>query len=133
MILGIGSDMVDIRRIEKLLARFGSRFTEKIFSPAEIALAESRGARAEAMYASRFAAREACLKALGTGMREGLSWHDMEIMRDPLGKPSLHLRGAALTRAQALGPAPRCHLSMSEDGSFALAFVVIESCPPPAS
>lgn len=132
MILGIGSDIVDIRRIEAMLARHGSHFTQRVFTPEEIALAEHRPAHRAATYARRFAAKEACLKALGRGMTAGLRWHDMEVISTPSGKPHLSLSGEALRQLAALAPAgmqAKTHLTLSDEPPYALAFVVFEAAP----
>src|SRR5215203_4026739 len=103
MILGIGSDLCDIRRIERSLARFGERFTHRIFTDGERARSDRRAARAPS-YARRFAAKEACAKALGTGMRAGVFWRDMEVVNLPSGRPTLRLTGGALERLRAITP-----------------------------
>ncbi|MBI1326777.1 MAG: holo-ACP synthase [Alphaproteobacteria bacterium] len=118
-IQGIGTDMVEVARIEKLLQNKAKRFLEKVFTSAEI----KEGASAN-HYAKRFAAKEACLKALGTGMREGLRWHDMEITNDALGCPHLSLSGEALRLTGT--ETPRIHVSLSDETHYALAFVIIE-------
>ena len=97
MILGIGTDMVDVRRIEKLLNRFSTRFTEKVFTPAERTYCTAQHTPAAA-FAKRFAAKEAALKALGTGLRAGITWHDIEILNDAKGKPCLHLSPDLLSK-----------------------------------
>jgi len=119
MIRGIGTDIVEIARIERALARFGTRFETRLFTPGEIALAHARPNPAR-VFATRFAAKEAFVKALGTGLR-GMRWQDIEVTKDALGKPALALHGAA---AKALGTAT-VHLSLSDDGGIALAFVVL--------
>ena len=103
MILGIGSDLCDIRRIERSLERFGERFTHRIFTDGERARSERRAARA-ASYARRFAAKEACAKALGTGLRAGVFWRDMEVVNLASGRPTIGLTGGALERLQAMMP-----------------------------
>lgn len=118
-VIGIGTDIVEVARVEKLMADNAQRFLQKIFTPNEI----KTDANAN-YYAKRFAAKEACLKALGTGMREGLRWHDMEITNDTLGKPILTLSGAALAATGI--PNPSIHLSLSDEREYALAFVIIE-------
>ena len=97
MILGIGSDLCDIRRIERSLARFGERFTHRVFTPGERTKSDARATRA-ASYARRFAAKEACAKALGTGLRAGVFWRDMEVVNLPSGQPTLRLTGGAAER-----------------------------------
>ena len=131
MILGIGSDLCDIRRIERALERFGERFTNRIFTPGERARSDRRAARAES-YARRFAAKEACAKALGTGMRAGVFWRDMEVVNLPGGRPTMRLSGGALARLRALTPPgleAMVHVSLTDDPPLAQAFVVIEARP----
>ena len=132
MILGIGSDLVDVRRIEEVIARHGERFIARVFTATERARAERRARRAET-YAKRFAAKEACAKALGTGMRAGVFWRDMEVVNLPSGRPTLKLTGGALARLQAITPAgceARIDLSITDEGPLAQAFVVISAVPP---
>jgi holo-[acyl-carrier protein] synthase len=128
MILGIGTDIIDIARIDALLARFGTRFETRCFTPAERLIARTR-TRVDAFYAKRYAAKEAVLKALGTGFRGRISWQDMEILSDDQGAPRLALSGEVerllLAKAQARGVLS-CHLSLSDTDHQALAFVVIE-------
>ncbi|GJD34662.1 holo-ACP synthase [Methylobacterium aerolatum] len=129
MILGIGSDLCDIRRIEKALARHGDRFTHRVFTEGERARCDRRKARAEG-YARRFAAKEACAKALGTGLSEGVFWRDMEVVNLPSGQPTLRLTGGAAERLAALlppGHAARVHVSLTDDPPLAQAFVIIEA------
>ncbi len=131
MIIGIGSDLTDIRRIETTLARFGARFTARIFTEIERARSE-RKPDAAASYAKRFAAKEACAKALGTGMRRGVFWKDMGVVNARSGAPTLALTGgAALRLAELLPPdhAGVVHLSLTDDHPYAQAFVVIEARP----
>ncbi|HHN72529.1 MAG TPA: holo-ACP synthase [Thermopetrobacter sp.] len=135
MILGIGSDIVDIRRIEHLLRRHGARFLARVYDPAEIAAAEGRADRV-AYLARRFAAREAAAKALGSGFRDGVSWRDVRVDSDDLGRPRLHLSGGAERRLRAITPAghaARLHLSLSDEPPMAVAFVVIEAVPLPSA
>jgi holo-[acyl-carrier protein] synthase len=129
MILGIGSDLCDIRRIERSLERFGERFTHRIFTPGERARSDRRAARA-ASYARRFAAKEACAKALGTGMSAGVFWRDMEVVNLPTGRPVMRLTGGALDRLHDMVPPgykPIVHVSLTDDPPVAQAFVVIEA------
>jgi holo-[acyl-carrier protein] synthase len=129
MILGIGSDLCDIRRIERSLERFGTRFTERVFTAGERARSERRAAAA-ASYARRFAAKEACAKALGTGMRGGVFWRDMEVVNLPGGRPTMRLSGGALQRLRSLVPPGHeavVHVSLTDDPPIAQAFVVIEA------
>jgi holo-[acyl-carrier protein] synthase len=131
MILGIGSDLCDIRRIENSLARFGERFTQRIFTPGEQAKSDRRATRA-ASYARRFAAKEACSKALGTGIRSGVFWRDMEVVNLPSGRPTMQLTGGAAARlAQMVPPGHEAvvHVSLTDDPPLAQAFVVIEARP----
>jgi holo-[acyl-carrier protein] synthase len=129
MIIGIGSDITDIRRIEKVIARHGDRFLGRIFTDAERARAERR-AHASATYAKRFAAKEACAKALGTGIRRGVWWRDMGVINLPSGRPTMQLTGGALQRLLALTP-PGCQaridLSITDEWPMAQAFVVISA------
>jgi holo-[acyl-carrier protein] synthase len=131
VILGIGSDLCDIRRIERSLERFGERFTHRIFTAGERSRSDRRAARAPS-YARRFAAKEACAKALGTGMSAGVFWRDMEVVNLPGGKPTLRLTGGALARLNSLVPPghePVLHVSLTDDPPIAQAFVVIEARP----
>ncbi len=131
MILGIGSDLCDIRRIERSLERFGERFTGRIYTAGERARCDGRATRA-ASYARRFAAKEACSKALGTGLRAGVFWRDMEVFNLPGGKPTLRLTGGALERLNRMVPEGHeavVHVSLTDDPPLAQAFVVIEAIP----
>lgn len=131
MIIGIGSDLIDIRRIEKTLERHGSRFTERVFTERERAKAESRKRQADT-YAKRFAAKEACSKALGTGLSQGVFWRDMEVINLPSGKPTMHLTNGAEVRLQSMMPEgmkPVVHLSITDEYPMAQAFVIIEAVP----
>ncbi|WP_332685128.1 holo-ACP synthase [Bosea sp. (in: a-proteobacteria)] len=134
MILGIGSDLCDIRRIENSLTRFGERFTQRIFTEGERAKSDRRAGRAPS-YARRFAAKEACAKALGTGMGSGVFWRDMEVVNLPGGRPTLKLTGGAAARLAAMTPPGHeavVHVSLTDDPPLAQAFVVIEARPLPA-
>lgn len=131
MIIGIGSDLIDIRRIERSLNRFGERFVARIFTPVERARSERRKARA-ASYAKRFAAKEACAKALGTGMARGVFWRDMGVVNLPGGKPTMHLTGGAAARLDDMVPPDHhavIHLTITDDFPLAQAFVIIEAMP----
>ena len=131
MIVGLGSDIVDIRRIAKALDRFGERFTHRVFTAAERARAERRARRAES-YARRFAAKEACAKALGTGFRQGVFWRDMAVVNLPSGKPTMELTGGALRRLQSLAPSGmRCRIdvTLTDEPPIAQAIVVITALP----
>src|SRR5918911_165448 len=124
MIVATGIDMVEIARIEDVFARRGPRFRDRVFTASEIAYCESRAARMES-YAARFAAKEAAMKALGTGWGDGVGWHDIEVQRSPAGVPSLVFYGRALQRLNQLG-ARRTHLSLTHSRDFALAQVILE-------
>jgi holo-[acyl-carrier protein] synthase len=129
VIIGIGSDIIDIRRIERSVERFGERFITRIFSEGEQAKAASR-MREINTYAKRFAAKEACAKALGTGIYRGVTWRMIEVINLKGGKPTLKLTGAALERMHALTPAgmtPQIHITLTDDHPWAQAFVVIEA------
>lgn len=131
MIIGIGSDLSDIRRIQGSLDRFGERFTHRCFTEIERRRSE-RKPDVAASYAKRFAAKEACAKALGTGMRGAVYWRDMGVVNLPSGQPTLALTGGALARLETLIPAgheARIHLSLTDDHPYAQAFVVIEALP----
>jgi holo-[acyl-carrier protein] synthase len=131
MILGIGSDLIDIRRVEETLARFGERFTHRIFTPLERQKCDRRANRA-ASYARRFAAKEACSKALGTGLRRGVFWRDMGVVNLPSGQPTVALTGGALARLNELlpkGMSARIDLSLTDDPPLAQAIVIISAVP----
>lgn len=131
MIVGLGSDIVDTRRIAKALDRFGERFTHRVFTAAERARSERRARRAES-YARRFAAKEACAKALGTGFRQGVFWRDMAVVNLPSGKPTMELTGGALRRLQSLAPSGmRCciDVTLTDEPPIAQAIVVITALP----
>jgi holo-[acyl-carrier protein] synthase len=131
MIIGIGSDLVDVRRIERVIARHGDRFIARIFTPAERAKAERRATRVET-YAKRFAAKEACAKALGTGFRKGVFWRDLGVVNLPSGRPTMKLTGGALARLRAITPAgcePRIDVTITDEGPMAQAFVMITAVP----
>jgi holo-[acyl-carrier protein] synthase len=128
MILGMGMDISDIRRMEKTLERFGDRFTHRVFTEVERAKSDRRRLRA-ASYAKRFAAKEACAKALGTGVpRRGVAWRDMGVVNLPTGQPTLELTGGAARRLQEMTPkghTVRLHLTITDEFPLAQAFVVI--------
>jgi holo-[acyl-carrier protein] synthase len=129
MIIGIGSDLIDIRRIEKTLERHGSRFIERVYTPIEQAKSDRRKERA-ASYAKRFAAKEACAKALGTGLSHGVFWRDMGVVNLPSGAPTMQLTNGAAERLSAITPAGcsiRIHLTITDDFPLAQAFVIIEA------
>ena len=134
MILGIGSDIIDIRRVEKTLQRFGERFVERVFTDTERRKSEGRAKRA-ASYAKRFAAKEACSKALGTGFRAGVFWRDMGVVNLASGKPTMKLTGGALKRLAAITPTgmrAQIDLSLTDDDPQAQAIVIISAVPGPA-
>jgi holo-[acyl-carrier protein] synthase len=129
MIIGIGSDITDVRRIAKVIDRHGERFIDRIFTSTERAKAEKRRNRIET-YAKRFAAKEACAKALGTGFRAGVWWRDMGVVNLPSGRPTLELTGGAKRRLEAITPAgceARIDLTITDEGPMAHAFVVISA------
>jgi holo-[acyl-carrier protein] synthase len=131
MIIGTGNDLIDIRRVEKVLARHGDRFVNRIFTETEIRKSERRRQRA-ASYAKRFAAKEACAKALGTGMSRGVFWRDMGVVNLPSGKPTIALTGGAARRLAALVPAgyrAEIHLTITDEFPLAQAYVIIEAVP----
>lgn len=132
MIIGLGSDLIDISRIEQTLERFGDRFIRRCFSVEEIEKAERRRAAGThiATYAKRFAAKEACSKALGTGFNHGVYMKDIAVVNDANGKPTLRLTGGALAQLQSLvpdGKTPRLHLTLTDEPPMAQALVVIEA------
>ena len=127
MIIGLGNDMIDIRRIEETMARFGDRFLDRVFTPLERAKSDKRAQRA-ASYAKRFAAKEACAKALGTGLREGVHWRDMGVVNLASGRPTLLLTGGAKARLDQITPPghlARIDLTLSDDFPWAQAIVII--------
>ena len=131
MILGIGSDLIDVRRIERTIERHGERFLARIFTATERAKADGRARRAET-YAKRFAAKEACAKALGTGLRAGVFWRDMGVVNLPGGRPTLQLTGGALARLNALlppGTQARIDVSLTDEPPLAQAVVIITAVP----
>jgi holo-[acyl-carrier protein] synthase len=125
MVIGIGTDLIEIARIEQSVARYGDRFLERVFTPAEIAYCRRKKNAAES-FAARFAAKEAGAKALGTGISHGISWLELEVLREPTGKPTLFLTGRAADRAQSLG-VTRISLSLTHSRTVSLAVVVMES------
>ena len=131
MILGIGNDMIDIRRVERSIERFGERFLSRVFTEVERAKSDRRAQRA-ASYAKRFAAKEACAKALGTGLTKGVFWRDMGVVNLPSGKPTLKLTGGALKRLQAITPpgmVAQIDLTITDDFPQAQAIVIISANP----
>jgi len=133
MILGLGSDLIDIRRIEQVIERFGDRFLERIFTDAERQKCDRRADRA-ASYARRFAAKEACSKALGTGFRRGVFWRDLGVVNLPSGQPSMRLTGGALSRLVEITPAgmtARLDITLTDEPPIAQAVVIITAVPDP--
>ncbi|WP_336057212.1 holo-ACP synthase [Nitratireductor sp. CH_MIT9313-5] len=131
MIIGLGSDLIDIRRVAKTLERHEKRFTQRVFTEIERQKSDRRKERA-ASYAKRFAAKEACSKALGTGLSRGVFWRDMGVVNLPGGKPTMQLTGGAAKRLQEMMPAghrPVIHLTITDDYPLAQAFVIIEALP----
>lgn len=131
MIIGLGSDLIDIRRIENSLARHGDRFVNRIFTEVEQAKSDKRRNRA-ASYAKRFAAKEACCKALGTGISKGVFWRDMGVVNDKNGKPTMKLTNGAAKRLAEITPngyEPFVHVTITDDFPLAQAFVIIEALP----
>ena len=131
MILGIGNDIVDIRRIEQTLDRFGDRFIARVFTEIERTKSDRRRMRA-ASYAKRFAAKEACSKALGTGFRKGVFWRDLGVVNEPSGRPTMRLTGGALGHLEQLTPDGHTavvHLTITDDHPYAQAVVIISAVP----
>ena len=131
MIIGLGSDLIDIRRIDKSLSRFGERFVNRLFTPVEQAKSDRRKQRA-ASYAKRFAAKEACSKALGTGISRGVYWRDMGVINLPSGKPTMELTNLAARHMERMTPEGHTaiiHLTITDDYPMAQAFVIIEALP----
>jgi holo-[acyl-carrier protein] synthase len=129
MIIGLGSDIVDVRRIKDVLDRHGDRFLDRCFTPLERAKADRRARRIET-YAKRFAAKEACSKALGTGLAQGVFWRDMGVINLPGGRPTMKLTGGALKRLQAITPKgyePRIDVTITDEGPTAQALVIISA------
>jgi holo-[acyl-carrier protein] synthase len=134
MILGIGSDLANIDRIEATLARFGDRFLNRVFTEREQHKAASRPRAIAATYAKRWAAKEACSKALGTGLRMGIAWKDMAVSNLRTGQPVMHVTGWAAERLKTMTPAGYeaiIHVTLTDDPPWAQAFVVIEARPMP--
>jgi holo-[acyl-carrier protein] synthase len=135
MILGIGNDIIDARRVGKVIERHGERFLARIFTETERAKAERRKNRVET-YAKRFAAKEACSKALGTGIRSGVWWRDMGVVNLPSGRPTMQLTGGALKRLESITPpdhTAQIDLTITDDGPMAQAIVIISAVPKPAA
>jgi len=130
MILGIGSDIIDIRRVERTLARFGDRFTHRVYTELERARAERRPHERAATFAKRFAAKEACSKALGTGLKQGVFWRDMGVANLKTGQPTMILTGGAAARLAAITPAghtPYIHVTLTDDFPLAVSYVIISA------
>jgi holo-[acyl-carrier protein] synthase len=131
MILGLGSDLIDIRRVERTIERYGERFLQRVFTDLERRKSDRRANRA-ASYAKRYAAKEACAKALGTGFRKGVFWRDLGVVNLPSGRPTMVLTGGALTRLQAMTPAGmdvRIDLTITDEPPMAQALVIITAEP----
>ncbi|GBE42259.1 MAG TPA: holo-ACP synthase [Rhizobiales bacterium] len=131
MIIGLGNDLIDIRRIEETIARYGDRFLDRIYTDIERQRSDRRHLRA-ASYAKRFAAKEACAKALGTGIREGVFWRDMGVVNLPSGRPTLELTGGAVKRLRSITPeghGVRIDLTITDDFPLAQAIVIISAVP----
>lgn len=135
MILGIGNDMIDIRRIEDTISRYGERFLNRLFTETERKKSDARANRA-ASYAKRFAAKEACSKALGTGLGRGVHWRDMGVVNLPSGRPTLVLTGGAAARLASLTPPgfeARIDIALTDDNPWAQAIVIISAVPATAA
>ncbi|MEP2944229.1 MAG: holo-ACP synthase [Hyphomicrobiales bacterium] len=131
MIIGLGSDLINIHRVEATLSKFGERFTHRVFTEVERQKSDRRNQRA-ASYAKRFAAKEACSKALGTGLSKGVYWRDMGVVNAPSGKPTMKLTGGAQKQLQTLMPEGHeavIHVTITDDDPWAQAFVIIEAMP----
>ncbi|MBO6784334.1 MAG: holo-ACP synthase [Alphaproteobacteria bacterium] len=131
MIIGLGSDLIDITRIERTLDRFGERFTERCFTELERTKSDRRANRADS-YAKRYAAKEACSKALGTGFRKGVFWRDMGVVNLPSGKPTMELTNGAAARLAEITPPgmkPLIELSLTDEPPIAQAIVIISAIP----
>ncbi|MBV8122190.1 MAG: holo-ACP synthase [Alphaproteobacteria bacterium] len=131
MILGLGSDLIDIRRIARVIEQYGERFLDRVFTEVERRKCEGRANRA-ASYARRFAAKEACSKALGTGFRHGVFWHDLGVVNLPSGRPTIELTGGAARRLEEMTPAgmtARLDVSLTDEPPMAQAIVIISATP----
>jgi holo-[acyl-carrier protein] synthase len=132
MIIGVGSDLVDIRRIEQAIARFGDRFLDRIFTETERRRCDRRGVTRTASYARRFAAKEAAAKALGTGFRQGVFWRDLGVVNLPTGQPGMRFTGGALARLEAITPggmAAQVSVTLTDEPPLAQAVVIIAAVP----
>jgi holo-[acyl-carrier protein] synthase len=125
MVLGLGTDMIEIGRIEESIRQFGQRFLDRVYTPEEIAYCQRKKKHSAESFAARFAAKEAGAKALGTGISRGVSWKELEVRREPSGRPTLHLSGRALERATELG-IQRISLSLTHGRETAIAVVIAE-------
>lgn len=125
MVVGIGTDLIEIERVEQSIQRFGSRFLERVFTAGEIAYCQQKRKTAGESFAARFAAKEAGAKALGTGISRGISWKEIEVRREAGERPTLHWSGRAAVRAAELG-ASRVSLSLTHSESVAMAMVIVE-------
>jgi holo-[acyl-carrier protein] synthase len=131
VIIGIGNDIIDIRRVEKTIARFGDKFIQRVFTAVEQKKSDARANRA-ASYAKRYAAKEACAKALGTGFRAGIFWRDMGVVNLPSGKPTMALAGGALERLKVITPpgmVPQIDVSITDEEEMAYVIVIISANP----
>ena len=134
MIIGIGTDLIDINRIERTITRYGNRFINRVFTLSEQGKSEKRAQRVE-RYAKRFAAKEACSKALGTGFRKGVFWRDMGVVNLPGGKPTMELKGGAARRLEEITPRgmqAHINLSITDEPPLAAALVIISATPKPS-
>jgi len=136
MIIGVGSDLIDIRRIERAIERFGDRFLDRIFTATERSRCDRRGTTRGASYARRFAAKEAAAKALGTGFRRGVFWRDLGVVNEPSGQPGMRLTGGALARLQSMTPKgmqARLDVTLTDEPPLAQAVVIITALPAEAA
>jgi holo-[acyl-carrier protein] synthase len=125
MVLGVGTDLIETKRVEESIDRYGERFLERVFTPGEIAYCKRKKKNAAESFAARFAAKEAGAKALGTGISRGITWKELEVRREVSGKPTLHLSGRAAELAQAMG-VRKVQLSLTHSRALAMAVVVVE-------
>jgi len=125
MVLGVGTDLMETKRIEESIDRYGERFLERVFTPNEIAYCMRKRKNAAESFAARFAAKEAGAKALGTGISHGITWKELEVLREPSGRPTLHLSGRAAERAERMG-VRRVQLSLTHSRELAMAVVIVE-------
>ncbi|WP_348267000.1 holo-ACP synthase [Edaphobacter paludis] len=125
MVVGVGTDLIEIERLQQSLDRFGTRFMQKVFTAGEIAYCQRKKHAAES-FAGRFAAKEAAAKALGTGISRGISWQEIEVIREPGERPTLHLSGRAAERAKSMG-IKHLHLSLTHSREIAMAVVIAEN------